>query len=336
MDHIYCTLFNSNYLDKGLVLYRSMEKSIVDFKLYVFAFDDLCFQVLKKEKLPRMIVVSLEEFETPELLKVKKERSVAEYCWTCKAWIVKHVFDYYNESICTYLDSDEMFFSSPQCVFDEMRKNNCSTIIVPQRFKDAEEERIQHDRIGSYCGEFNTFMKNEESLEALNWWAEKCLEWCFYAVPGTTEWYADMKYLNLFPEKFKGVYICNHYGLGLAPWNLCLIEEVSTKNNPPIIKTKKDGIEYPVIMYHFEYVSFLTKHILNAASGIKSKKLHNEIYEGYIRQIIETRVYLKDKYGIILQRQRRVNSNRLVMKIYQKYIMPFRRVKALKDLYWVK
>ena len=30
MDQIYCTLFNSNYLDKGLVLYHSMEKAIVD------------------------------------------------------------------------------------------------------------------------------------------------------------------------------------------------------------------------------------------------------------------------------------------------------------------
>ena len=83
MDQIYCTLFDSNYLDKGLVLYDSMCEQLGDFRLYVFAFDDRCYDLLKKENLRNMIVVSLQEFETEELLKVKKERTAAEYCWTC-------------------------------------------------------------------------------------------------------------------------------------------------------------------------------------------------------------------------------------------------------------
>ena len=335
-NNIFCTLFNSNYIDKGLVLYNSMVERLESFKLYVFAFDNLCYEILQQENLPNMIVVSLDEFETPELLKVKSERSVAEYCWTCKAWIVKYVFEKFNEQICTYIDSDMMFFSSPNCVFDEMKKNGCSTIIIPQRFKNEEEERIQHDRIGTYCGVFNTFSNSKESLEALNWWAAKCLEWCFYAVPGTTEWYGDMKYLNMFPIQFKGVYISEHFGLGLAPWNLCLVDEVEGDNNPPLVKVKKTGEVCPIILYHFEYINFVSKHILNAASGLKSKKMHKEIYDVYIKRIIDTRRYVEDKYNIKLPRKRRVNSNSFFAKIYQKYIMPLRRIKKMKDLYWIK
>ena len=36
---IFCTLFDSNYLDKGLALYHSMRKYIGNFTLYIFTFD---------------------------------------------------------------------------------------------------------------------------------------------------------------------------------------------------------------------------------------------------------------------------------------------------------
>ena len=132
-DCVFCTLFDSNYLDKGLTLYQSMKRNIPNFLLYVFAFDDKCYEILTKENLPNIHVVSLEEFETLELLEVKKERTRAEYCWTCSPWIIKHVIDHYNERICTYIDADMEFFSNPQIVFDEMHRGNYSSIIVPHR-----------------------------------------------------------------------------------------------------------------------------------------------------------------------------------------------------------
>ena len=124
MDCIFCTLFDSNYLDKGITLYKSMEKHIPEFKLYVFAFDDKCYNILKKENYSYLIPISLEEFETSALLKVKKERTQAEYCWTCSPWIIKHVIDKYSEPICTYIDADMGFLSSPQPVFEEMKKRD--------------------------------------------------------------------------------------------------------------------------------------------------------------------------------------------------------------------
>ena len=54
MDQIFCTLFDSNYIDKGLVLYDSMCECIGEFKLYVFAFDEKCFELLSRMKLQNM------------------------------------------------------------------------------------------------------------------------------------------------------------------------------------------------------------------------------------------------------------------------------------------
>lgn len=335
MDLIFCTLFDSNYIDKGLTLYQSMQKHLEDFRLYVFAFDQRCFEILKKENLPNMVVVSLEEFETEALLKVKNERTRAEYCWTCSPWIIKHVLDRYQEPICTYIDADMQFFSTPQLVFDEMKERNCSVIIVPHRFKNKEEEIKAHNEVGSYCVEFNTFLNDENGYRTLSWWANRCLEWCFYAVPGTTEWYGDQKYLNAFPEMFDGVMICEHYGVGFAPWNISLVEYAGEEEGVPYISVKKTGKKFPVVIYHFENVSYLSEHILHASSRTKSKELHAAIYDSYIKSLIHNRKIIEEKYEFKLSKAKRVVTKNPLMALYQKYISPLRRVKHLRDLYWV-
>lgn len=337
MDLIFCTLFNSGYLDKGLVLYDSMVRSMDNFKLYVFAFDEKCRDILIDMNLKNMIVVSLEEFETPELLIVKEERTAAEYCWTCSSWSIKHVLEHYNEPICTYIDADMRFFSSPQIVFDDMHKRNCSVIITPHRYRTEEEERKAECLRGKYCVEFNTFVNDKNGLEALNWWADRCLEWCFYAVPGTTEWYGDQKYLNVFPDKFEGVYICEHLGVGLAPWNNCLVEYSPDQTDDKItICEKKTGIEYNLIIYHFENVSFLSRNILHTSSQMKDRSLHKEVYDTYVREILQRRKFLKEQYAYVMARKRRILTKNLALRIYQKYIGPMRRIKHIYDLYWVK
>lgn len=42
----FCTLFDSNYIDKGIVLQRSMESVIPNYKLYILAMDDRCYEIL--------------------------------------------------------------------------------------------------------------------------------------------------------------------------------------------------------------------------------------------------------------------------------------------------
>lgn len=337
MDLVFCTLFNSGYLDKGLVLYDSMIKCMDVFRLYVFAFDQKCYEILTDMNLKNMVIVSLEEFETPELLEVKKERTLAEYCWTCSSWSIKHVLEHYNEPICTYIDADMRFFSSPQSVFDDMHNKKCSIIITPHRYKIEEEEKEAERLRGKYCVEFNTFINDTNGLEALNWWADRCLEWCFYARPGTTEWYGDQKYLNVFPSKFKGVYICNNHGVGLAPWNNCLVEYSPKQDEKGItIREKKTEKDYVLVIYHFENVSFLSKHLLHASSQMKDKKLHKKVYDTYISEILKRREYLKEHYGFVLARKKRVLTKNFAMRIYQKYVGPVRRIKHLYDLYWVK
>ena len=57
---IFCTLFNSGYLDKGLVLLQSLHEVSDDFRLYVVAFDDECYSILSQYHDEHLRVISLE------------------------------------------------------------------------------------------------------------------------------------------------------------------------------------------------------------------------------------------------------------------------------------
>ena len=105
-----CTIFDSNYLDKGLTLYYSLENTCRDFVLYIFAFDDLAEKVLNEMGLEKVKVIRLEQFETKELLAVKGTRSRGEYCWTCTPVIIEYVLDHFEVECCTYIDADLFFY----------------------------------------------------------------------------------------------------------------------------------------------------------------------------------------------------------------------------------
>lgn len=328
--NIYCTLFDSNYMDKGMVLYHSLCRCEPSFRLYVFAFDEKCREILEAEHLEHLVIVSLSEFETPELLRVKKERSRAEYCWTCTPWTIRHVLDHYHEPMCTYIDADMMFFSSATYVFDAMRAAGCSTLITPQRLGNNQEAQELEKRVGRYCVEFNTFMNDSTGREALDWWANACLRWCFYSHTGK-EGYGDQLYLDEFPKRFSGVYICEEWGVGLAPWNAEQVELASTKA-PGYLRVKESGREYPLVLVHFAMITHLTRHIINVASGMPDQALHKMVYDSYVDEIRKTRDYLAKQYHLDLYLRRSVSRNPFIA-IYHKFISPIIRVRQLSDIY---
>ena len=59
-----CTLFNANYLDKGLTLYESLEKVSKDFTLYVLAMDEKCYNILIQENRKHLVVINLKDLSS--------------------------------------------------------------------------------------------------------------------------------------------------------------------------------------------------------------------------------------------------------------------------------
>ena len=132
--HSFCTLFDSNYLTRGLALYDSLRSSGESFKLYVVCFDEMTHQILKKLELPYLTLIKLEDFENEELIKVRQERTAAEYYWTSTSHVISYVLDTFKLPEITYLDADLYFFAEPSILLDEFSASSASVLITEHRF----------------------------------------------------------------------------------------------------------------------------------------------------------------------------------------------------------
>lgn len=324
----FCTLFDSYYLDKGLTLYRSLANCTDDFKLYIFCFDDNSYEVLNDLMLEHAVIIHHSRIEDEELLRLKKERSKAEYCWTCTPVIIEHVLSHYGEPNCTYIDADLYFFRDPQVLFDEIREAGANIVITEHRFKNSINGRRLRKRSGKYCVEFNYFDQSENAREALSWWKEKCYEWCYHLYE--PERMGDQKYLEKFPQLFQGVHELAHLGGGVAPWNLGQYKLSGTEDGQPVLTDRKSGAEFPIIFYHFQNIRYLSENMVNVSSGSHLKKTKDAIYRPYLREIERSRREL-NRYGITFSVKKIYSSNKLIAFL-QGNVLRF-KVKSLTDIY---
>lgn len=324
----FCTLFDSYYLDKGLTLYRSLENCTENFKLYIFCFDDVSYNTLNDLNLKHAIVIHHSEIEDEELLRLKEERSKAEYCWTCTPVIIEYVLKHYGEPNCTYIDADLYFFRDPQVLFDEIEDAKANVVITEHRFKNDWNGRRLCKRSGKYCVEFNYFDQSERAWQALTWWKQKCFEWCYHLYE--PDRMGDQKYLEKFPELFQGVHELSHLGGGVAPWNLGQYKLERIEKGQPVLTDIKNGTEFPVVFYHFQNIRYLSENMVNVSSGSHSKKTKDAIYRPYLKEIEYSRKELK-KYGITFSVKKIYSSNKLIAFL-QGNVLRF-KVKSLTDVY---
>ncbi len=324
----FCTLFDSYYLDKGIALYDSLEKVSDDFTLYVFCFDDSSFQILSEKQYSHMVVLHYSVFETEELLKLKRERSKAEYCWTCTAVIIEYILNHYPVDSCTYLDSDLYFYADPQILFNEIEKNGADVVIVPHRFKDNKKGRQLEERNGKYCVEFNYFRQTENAWKVLNWWKTKCFEWC-YDIPDP-ERMGDQKYLNHWTRDFQGVWELQYLGGGVAPWNLEQYQICDFQDHNWTMRNR-EGETFKLVFYHFQNLRYLPGNKVNIKSQTKNKRLKYRIYIPYLKKIEEIRRNLREQYGITFEPRKLQRSSNPVVGFLQRHFAAF-KIQSLSDI----
>lgn len=324
----FCTLFDSYYLDKGLTLYKSLEQCTENFRLYIFCFDDNSYRILNDLNLRHAVIIHHSKIEDGALLRVKEERSKAEYCWTCTPVIIEYVLKNYSEANCTYIDADLFFFRDPQILFDEIAEAKANIVITEHRFPDNWNGKRLCRRSGKYCVEFNYFDQSENAWKALTWWKERCFEWCYHLYE--PERMGDQKYLEKFPRLFQGVHELAHLGGGVAPWNLGQYKLAGVENGTPILTDKRSGSTFPLVFYHFQNIRYLSENMVNVSSGSHSKETKDAIYRPYLKEIEHSRQELK-KYGVTFSVKKIYSSNKLIAFL-QGNVLRF-KVKSLTDIY---
>ena len=275
----FCTLFDSNYLTRGLAMYESLKAHCSNFHLYIFPFDDICYEILSKLDLEDVTLVSLKEFEDEKLLSIKSDRTRGEYCWTATSSTIFYVLTKFGLDHCTYLDADLYFYSSPEILLDEARDK--SILITDHRYSD------QYNRAydcGKYCVQFVYFKNNQNGMNALKWWRDECIKWCYNRQEDGK--FGDQKYLDDWPSRFNEVHELEHLGGGVAPWNVQQYNIIRGEENITIID-KKSQKSYPLVFYHFHELKFIERDIKVLLCGYELRKdVIETLYLPYIHHLL--------------------------------------------------
>lgn len=294
-DCCYCTLFNSFYLDRAVTMLRSLIKNSGEIRIYVLAMDNPAFQILHKLALEKVVLIRHDDFATEELQAVKAQRTVAEYCWTCTAALIRYILDTYQEKVCTYIDADLFFYKNPYCLVEEMLDAGCSVQIVEHRFGKGIFAEHMRKYSGTFCVQFNTFKNDEKATELLDEWAAQCIECCSSVQNVNT--FGDQKYLENWAERYNYVHILQNEGGGVAPWNVHQYHLKSIENGTIRLENKKSKKVEELVFYHFHGLQFLEKgkadiNVYKRNFGIE-KKLIEFLYRPYIQNVLTERRHLR-------------------------------------------
>jgi hypothetical protein len=314
----FCTLFDSNYLLKGLAMVRSLVANCPAAKIFVLCMDSKTESILEKLNLPFVNCISLADIEDEGLLVAKASRGVAEYCWTLSPCLPWYLMSRHREiDFITYLDADLYFYSNIAPLFDEI--GNASIAIIEHRFPDRLKDREVN---GLFCVEWVSFRRDDEGMACLSRWREQCIEWCYYRLEDGKM--GDQKYLDEWPSQYSSCHILKHFGAGLAPWNY---EQYKFDMDD------KDEITVqgaPLIFYHFHQFQLLDNGKYDRLSTFYTANCPEpakvyEVYESALESCLEDVRSIESEFKSGLKSVSSVRGRRILQSYVPMWAKEFLR-----------
>jgi hypothetical protein len=239
----FCTLFDSDYRAKGLVLHHTLMQHVGDFHLYILCLDDALHGLLSCLKLENTTLIRPQDFLDPALQSKKTQRSRTEWIWTMTPSLPLYCLENYPDiEEIAYVDADIAFFSNPQPMYDEIGDAPC--MVIPHRFPPGRDKSEN----GLYNVSLVWWRHTPGMVDLLRTWRHQCLDWC-HCWPSDGR-FADQGYLNDWPEK-RGAHVLEHLGCNLAPWNMGQYDYYYRPEEGLGIRQGDSIFTYELIFFHF-------------------------------------------------------------------------------------
>jgi hypothetical protein len=177
--------------------------------------DDEAFSIMNSLNPDHIELINLKdvELEDHELHASKSSRTEKEYSWTIKGSVLLYLFKHFEAlDHVIWLDGDLKFLSNPQHIFDKF--SEYSILLTEERYTGPYDYLSKI--YGLYQLGFIGFKRDDSSLECLNWYRERLIEWC-HEKPLDGKW-SDQRYAVDWPVRFKGVGIVEDIGVNLTPF----------------------------------------------------------------------------------------------------------------------
>lgn len=313
---VFCTLFDSGYLFKGLAMLNSLAKHCPNAHVFVLCMDTKTQGILTKFNLGFITCIPLSAIEDEALLEAKKDRGVGEYCWTLSPCLPWHVLEQYPEiGFITYLDSDLLFYSSVDPLFEEIGDN--SIAIIEHRFSAWLKDREVN---GRFCVEWVSFRRDTQGMACLARWREQCVEWCYYRLEEGRM--GDQKYLDVWPATYSKCHILMHPGAGIAPWNYSQYQFGGSNEHDITV----DGA--PLIFYHFHQFQLLEKGRFDRLSTFFTSECTEPgpiyaVYEEKLSELIKLVHAIEPGFKGGIKAGGEINRRRFVQRFFPRWLKEF-------------
>jgi len=279
----FVTLFDARFLAMGLALYQSLVAQARPFVLWVVCMDEEVEAALRHLQLEHLRLLPVAELETARLLAVKPTRSSREYCWTLTPFVPAAVLarDPEAERV-TYLDADLYFFGAPAVLLDELTTSGKDVLITAHAY--APPYADTEARNGRFCVQFLCFRRSPQAQQVMDWWQERCLEWCYNRYEGDK--FGDQKYLDAWPQLFAAqVHVATQTECTLAPWNAAHFYRLG-KARP--------------VFFHFQGFRLVSAASAVLCAGYEITPPVQALYDQYLAAIRQTLGLMRNT-GIALQ-----------------------------------
>lgn len=226
----FCTLFDKNFLTRGIALHVSLTRHCPSFTLWVLCMDDESHAMMAKLALPNVRLLKISEVEDSRMTAVKPGRTAVEYCWMFSSALPLYLLEK-DPTLDTiaYIDADIYFYAPPDEIYRELASG--SILIIPHSYSPGEKHREKTS--GIYNVGMMIFRNDANALAALRWWKDRVIEWCYARYEDGR--FGDQLYLNDWPTRFPGVHVLENRGANVASWNI----------------EAYDRARFPLIFYHF-------------------------------------------------------------------------------------
>ena len=269
---MFTTLFDRNYLLRGLTMVDSLLEQSQSAQVTVLALDWETSKFLTETRQDsRVNILSLDNLDSENLWAARRSRSYRDFCWTLSSVLCDHLLLEHDEVI--YLDADICFFNNPDELLDLCRCGQVAAVPhgFPQRLRSSEVNGIFNVQWVYFAG--------RQGKAASQRWAGQCLDRCELAPEDGIV--GDQKYLDEWPDLYDSFISIDHLGAGVAPWNH-EVREPRWSNGHWIV-----GVDTKLVFFHFHGLSIARTGsvVLSGPTYSEVQPLPRELYDEYLRRL---------------------------------------------------
>lgn len=273
-----CTCFDSNFLPRGLALYKSIKQFHNNFVFYVLAFDDTTSDYIKALNYNNIEVITPCSYNEYFNTSPDKYSDRKQYFFSATPNLCLYVLEKHPEiDSVLYLDADVYVFNSLDTLYEEV--NGASIAFCSHRFYPLFD--LLSKNYGRYNVGVNFFRNTETGLKCLHDWKADCDGW-YPDKPGyPLKFFSDQIFLDSWCEKYDEIKIIENRGIDTAPWNIANYK-ISEHNESYYVGND------PLVIYHFSALKKISDNMWNGNTifffgSIRGSLM--EVYKKYISEI---------------------------------------------------